>query len=539
MALITQFLIVNGHFTINLMAALVCFAVAWLYFDAWLGRHDKREGTKSLGFFLMTLSFVVHATAIEQTLLETSLIGAETTAYLTTFFRVAAYLVLIIGQLIDPLQPLPGYREGGGFGLVRKKASAFLILSIPFSQLVTFSYPLLAIITGFLYLRRATVGLEHHLKPIGWSMYILGISETISLAATFRQTNNIVIANIVAPFGLLWIFEHLTLIVAMFILGKWIWSYLIKRLETQLMMIFTTSTLVIFLLTTAFFTTASMRNLRGGTLSNLEINVNVLKFTIESKKAESLSDAQVIAQNSEVITAINNEDRKTLTDLTTKILLAKRQTFLVVVDSQGKILVRADDPEKGVGSLSDDSLVKRALRGEDASSIVTKDGAMAPEVSVRAATPVRNGDDLIGAVVIGSLIDNAFVDGLKDATGLDSSVYGDNLRSATTFIAPDGKSRWVGIKEETAEVKKKVLVDGEDFTGSVNILNVPYFTAYTPLKDVDGNPVGMLFVGTPQVSLLKAASETIELTFLVTAGLLIVSVFPAYFVSKFIIEQIR
>jgi hypothetical protein len=533
MFLIKQFILVNGHFTIKLLAALVCFAVAWLYYDAWSGRRDTREGTKALGFLLLCLSFVVQSTKIEQSLLETSLMGAQIANILVAVFKISAYLVLIIGQVIDPLQPLPEYR-------VRELVKAALIFgSIPPGQLLTFSYPILAVVTAFMYLRRATAGLEHHLKPISWSLFILSASEVLSLTSVFRRTDNIFISNLVAPYGPLWLLENALVVVFFLVLGKWIWGYLIRRLETQLLMIFTTTTLGIFLVTTMFFTTASLNNLKEGTIENLKINVNVLSYSIESKRAEALSDAQVIAQNPTVLSAVLEKDRIRLTEITTSILLAKKQTFLVVVAETGKILVRADDPEKVGGSLSDDPLVRRALESEEVTGVVTKEGVMAPQVSVRAATPIKGAEGIIGAVVVGTAIDNAFLDGLKSATGLEASVYADNIRSATTFIAPDGKSRWVGIKEETEEVKKKVLVEGELYTGSVNILNIPYLTAFIPLEDVSANPVGMLFVGTPQVTLFQAASRSIELTFLVTAGLLVLSVIPAYFVSRYIIEQIH
>jgi methyl-accepting chemotaxis protein len=271
----------------------------------------------------------------------------------------------------------------------------------------------------------------------------------------------------------------------------------------------------------------------------LEINVNVLDYSISGKKAESLSDAQLIAQNPQIITAVKDNDNKTIAGLSTSILLAKKESFSVIVNKDAEVLVRADDPDKVGGSLSEDPLIKKALDGDNASSIVTTDGVLAPEVSVRSSAPIKSGSDTIGAVLVGTAIDNAFVDGLKEATGLDASVYADNIRSATTFIAPDGKSRWVGIKEETDAVKKSVLVDGDLYKGSVNILSTPYFSAFLPLKDVDGRVVGMLFVGQPQINLLRAASSSIELTFLVTAALLIASVFPAYFVSRYIINQIR
>lgn len=533
MFLTTQFLLINGHFTLNLLAALVFFAVAWLYYDAWLGRRDTREGTKAFGFFALSLSFVIHATAIEQSLLAGSLLGAQTIDILTAVFRISGYLILTIGQFIDPLQPLPGYRNS------KTGAAIATAVVIPISQLILFSYPILAMITAFSYLKRATIGLENHLKPISKSLFFLTFFEFAGLAASFRGTDNVFLSNLVKPFGIIWMIEHLLLIIAVFILGSWIWGYLIKRLETQLMMIFTTTTLAIFLITTIFFTTNSMNSLRRSTLENLKINVNVLGYSVDSKKAEALSDAQMIAQNPEIVTAVIEKDSKRITDLATNILLAKKQTFLVVVSETGQILVRADDPDKVGGSLSDDPLVKKALAGEETTGVVAKDAVLAPEISVRASTPIRTTSGVIGAVVVGTSIDNAFVDGLKDATGLDASVYADNVRSATTYIAPDGKSRWIGIKEETAAVKKKVLVDGESFTGSVNILNVPYFTAFAPLSDANENPIGMLFVGQPQVSLLQSASKSIELTFLVTAGLLIFSVFPAYFVSKYIIEQIK
>lgn len=534
MFLIKQFILINGHFTLNLLAALVFFAVAWLYFDAWLGRRDYREGTKSLGFILLSISFLIHATTIEQALLNTSLLGSDTLGYSTGFFRIIAYFVLIIGQIIDPIQPLPEYR----FDKNNASSAAIFASTIPFSHLLPFSYPILAIITSLLYLRRATIGLEHHLKTISWSLALLAISDTIGLAAVFRETSDISIIKITEPFGIVWLVEHLFLVIAILYLGKWVWSYLVKRLETQMLMILTSTTLIIFLITTIFFTTTSIRNIQRNTLANLEVSANVLNYSLVSKMAESLSDAQLVAQNADIIKAILDKDNDTLSAKATEILLAKKQSILTITSETGEVLVRGDDPSKSSGSLSDDPLVKKALSGNNASSVVIKEGVTAPAVSVRGAVPIKNGDDILGTAMVGTVIDNAFVDGLKKATGLDASVYADNIRSATTFVAPDGKSRWIGVREETEEIKKTVLAEGNVYTGSVEILNVPFYAAYIPLRDQSDHPVGMLFVGEPQTVLLKSASESIELTFLVTAGLLVLSIFPSFMISRYIISQI-
>lgn len=533
MLLITQFLLINAHFTLNLFAGLVCFAVTWLYFDAWLGRRDWREGTKALGFLLLALSYVTHSTVIEQQLLTIPLLGVDAIALTTAFLRISGYLILILGQLIDPIQPLPEYRKAV-YALTVPLGAA----TLPLADLMTFSYPLLSVITAFLYLRRATVGLEHHLKPIAWSLTIFSLSDFLGLASAFRETADIDIANLAAPFQPLWLFEHLVLILGTLILGRWIWSYLVKRLETQLLMIFTTLTLVLFLITTVFFTSTSLQNLETGTLENLKTNVRVLNYALETKAREALSDAELVSQNREIAQAVIDKDKGALQALTETILLTKKQSLLVITGDSGEIIVRADDPEKSFGSLSNDPLVKKSLEGIKATSIVSIEGIQAPEVSVRAAAPIYHEGKVIGTALIGTTVDNAFVDGLKAATGLEASVYAGNIRSATTLLSDDGKTRWIGIKEEHESILNSVLQEGNTYTGTTLLLNVPYHAAFLPLKNINGQPVGMLFVGEPQVTLLSTASSSIELTFLVTSALLILSIYPSFLISNYIIKQI-
>jgi len=84
-----------------------------------------------------------------------------------------------------------------------------------------------------------------------------------------------------------------------------------------------------------------------------------------------------------------------------------------------------------------------------------------------------------------------------------------------------------------------VLIDGKNYSGEMNILNVPYFAAFTPLKDVDGNPVGMLFAGEQQVSVIQAASSSIEYTFILAVIFLLFSILPSFLISRFITNQFK
>ncbi|MBI5126892.1 cache domain-containing protein [Candidatus Roizmanbacteria bacterium] len=523
--LLTQFLLVNANFVLCLGTALVLFSIFWLYFDAWLIKKGLLESLTFFGFLLLSVSYVAQSAVIDQALLDQSILGGQILETIRFFTRTAGYLVLIISQISLPLQPLPEYR---------KRATGIMIFSVGI-----FFFPFLAALTGLLYLRRATKGLENHLKPISSAFFILALSELIALSTFFKGSDNVLLASLTSAFGVLWIVQRLVLVLAIVIFGKWAWSYLLKRFSSQLFIIFTSSILLIFLVTTIFFTFATLNNVKNDLLSTLKTDVGVLGYTIESKKTEVTSDAETLAQNSELISQVVAENRKILADITVPVLVTKKASELIVISKTGEIILRAEDSESRGGSLSNDPLVKVALAGKKISSVVTREGVIAPIVSVQAAVPILEANKVAGVILMGSDIDNAYVDGVKKATGLDTSVYADDVRSATTLVSQDGKNRYIGIKESSEAVKKTVLEKSQTYVGSTNILNIPYFSAFAPLINSENNPVGMLYVGRPEVSILQTASRSIELTFITTIILLILSIIPSYFISKYIEKQIR
>ncbi len=273
-------------------------------------------------------------------------------------------------------------------------------------------------------------------------------------------------------------------------------------------------------------------------LSRLETDVKVLNYGLDSRKQQVLSDAVALAQREEFVSLVSQEDKVALATHVQKFLLSKSLSSLIVVDKDGQVLARGEDKERLGDSLSSDVLVRRGLADQEVVSVVVKDGALAPEVLVRAVVPIIFEGNNIGAVITGLKIDNTFVDGIKAATGLEAAVYGHEVLAATTQVSADGKSRWVGTKEQATVVRSTVLEKGESFSGALNILNTPYFVSYIPLKDIDNVVVGMLFVGRPQVTVLAAASRSIEITFILTAGLVVIAIIPAYLISRFIANQL-
>jgi methyl-accepting chemotaxis protein len=182
-------------------------------------------------------------------------------------------------------------------------------------------------------------------------------------------------------------------------------------------------------------------------------------------------------------------------------------------------------------------VVLNALLERPAVSVVKREGVLAPQIFIEAAVPIE-GSDVLGAALTGFIVDDAFVDRVKEITGLDVSVFGGNERSATTFLAADGKSRELGTLEADPKINRTVLVRGEIYVGESTISNQLYFTSYLPLENVHEEVVGMLFVGTPQTTILDTAQRTFQLTFMLSSALMALSLIPSYFISRYIHSQI-
>jgi len=157
-----HFFLENSHFAVNLLGALIFFAVFWLLFDAWLARKSLKEGLKFTGFLLVSISFLVHATSIEATAFSATLIPKNLNMLIVLGTRILGYLLIIFGQLLDPLQPKPVTT-----GLnPNPSLPAIILVPLKITQLL-FAFPILALTVSLLYLRRAIVILGQ-LPIVSW-----------------------------------------------------------------------------------------------------------------------------------------------------------------------------------------------------------------------------------------------------------------------------------------------------------------------------------------------------------------------------------
>lgn len=521
----------------SVVAALVFFMVAWLYFDAWFEHRALKNVLKITGFGAIAFSFLIQAVHIDSLLLSSSIISNNIITISIFIIKVLGYLLICIGCILDPLPVVP---KTSGLRVSDLKG----ILIIPLQTAAGFSLwgillPILAAFAGLLHLRRATIGLENHLKPIGWGLYTFALYEVITFTLKKEQFSNVEVFEILKPFGLMWLISHTILLAGVIVVGLWIFRYLLKRLLSQIFIIYSCSVLVIFIAITVVFTWLLLRNVEIEALKQLETNTKVLNYAVESKNAETYSDVIAFSQAPLTVDLVNSGKTDEIQESAEKYLLSKNLTSIILVDEFGIIMAKGEDREHVGGSLSGDIFIQKGIENKSTSSIISREGIFAPEISIAAVSPVISKEKVIGAVLIERRIDNAFVDGIKKATGLEVSLYGGNRLSATTLVSLDEQSRANGVIESDNAINKHVLGKGEFYQDTTEILNVPYLASYMPIKGDEGKILGMLFVGRPEITIIASAAKSMQMTFIIANILLLLSIVPSYFIARYISHQIQ
>lgn len=105
--------------------------------------------------------------------------------------------------------------------------------------------------------------------------------------------------------------------------------------------------------------------------------------------------------------------------------------------------------------------------------------------------------------------DFSIVDAVKEASGVDITVFYKDIRMATSIRNPDG-TRAVGTQAER-EVIRAVLEDGRDyFSDRISVNGYIYFGYYTPLRNSDGEVAGMVFAGKTREHMLRSIRSVIK-----------------------------
>jgi len=235
--------------------------------------------------------------------------------------------------------------------------------------------------------------------------------------------------------------------------------------------------------------------------------------------------------------AISENDRETLLKELERIREAESLDILTLTDSSGKVIIRSRNPSVVGDNQQDDELVGGVLSNQEViagtlivpSEELIKEGKYLAErayfkfiptpkakqtketentsgMMIKAGAPVFGYEGKLLGVLYGGILLNRnykIVDKVKETVYKGETFKGKDVGTATIFQGDLRVSTNVKTKEGgraigtrvSEEVNEQVLVKGLPWVAGAFVVNDWYKTAYEPIRDVDGQIIGILYVG--------------------------------------------
>ncbi len=544
----------NSHYVTEVFAAFLMVTAGWIYIDGWLIERRMKTFARAAGFFALAIWSFLGAAPV-------GTFGA--TEQVAPFVGLVGFGIILASLLVDPIPLKPGEKTIGILSKLWSSTSAILpigglasrgrefagstlapivpallflggLLVQPLFWMLCFS----AMITFLVYLHY-TKGIQSEWKYFYVGFLFISISLFFGLVSVWQNSSNVLLAQLVSTYHVAWIAEHAVKLVGAIFLGAWAWGFIRFRMLPQMFSSFIAISFAIFVLVTIIYTGLLLSRTQQSATRDLETNVRTLNFAMEKVKESAVLAARIAASNPQVREAVKSGNKDALFSNLNSLMFENGTDFMLALNTGGEVLMRAEDRTRFGDSLAEDPVVWRALDGKAVVTTLSEQGITLPSVSIRAASPIVDASEsgepeIIGAVVTGYLLDAAFVDGIKQITDLDVTVYAYDVSAATTFTAPGGQLRLVGAREPNREITNAVLKKGETYTGEATVLNRPFLASYVPIKDIEETTVGMFFTGKSQAAFLASVSDVIQMTFSISIVLMVLSILPLWALARFI-----
>ncbi len=256
-------------------------------------------------------------------------------------------------------------------------------------------------------------------------------------------------------------------------------------------------------------------------------------------------------------------DVLTITDESGNVLLRTSNMGVVgdnqIHDDLIRIVQSRKEPVAATSIMSAVDLRKESplLAEQACCEFVNTPGARAREeteetagMMLKAAAPIfDNQNKLIGILYGGVLLNRNFaiVDKIKQTVFQDlmysgkdigtATIFQDDVRISTNVRNEDG-SRAIGTRV-SEEVYNRVIIEGEPWIGRAFVVNNWYITAYEPIRNINDQIIGILYVGILEQKYIDIRRETVFAFMAVTIMGVIGTMTLSYFLARRISVPIK
>ncbi|MCF4114512.1 MULTISPECIES: methyl-accepting chemotaxis protein [Dethiosulfovibrio] len=251
--------------------------------------------------------------------------------------------------------------------------------------------------------------------------------------------------------------------------------------------------------------------------------------SMEVAGKRAMDGALALSYRPDLVEAIDGGNRDEIVRMVSPILAELKLDFATVTDSKGVVLARTHSSDRLGDSVSDQSNVASALGGK--ASWALERGSEIP-FSARAGAPIFSEGKVIGVVSAGIRMDDmAFVDEAKRLFKVDVTIFLGDKRFMTTIVKDGDRVIGTSLDPKIADI---LLKEERSFTGPASILGIPYVTAYEPIRDGDGQVVGISFAGRSVAALNGVRNHILA----VTAGIGIAALLLAMMAVALVVKRI-
>ena len=133
--------------------------------------------------------------------------------------------------------------------------------------------------------------------------------------------------------------------------------------------------------------------------------------------------------------------------------------------------------------------------------------------------------------------DEALIDAFTEGVDVDITIFYGDTRYASSIKDASGK-RPIGT-QASEEVVAQVLKGGKDYSStSANVNGKPYYAYYEPLKNPDGQIVGMFFAGVPSEEIDSFIAKEVTKIVIIAVIIAVVCAILGVFVASLIVKAI-
>jgi two-component system NtrC family sensor kinase len=354
-----------------------------------------------------------------------------------------------------------------------------------------------------------------------------------------------------------------------------------KSIQSQLILYFTiailTPTLIVSIIGTKLIYNQIVNRAENKSISDL----NSAREIYKNKLSQIEYITRLTAARSFIISSLIANDEDTLQKELQETMTREKLDVFTIVDKKGRVVSRGRNPFKFGDTLLTDKFIQRVLEtgktvsgtdivsadelGKESYELVdkasmniiptpkSKSRNVQHETSgmmIKSASPLFDRNKNLAGVLMGGILLNRnyeIVDKIKEVVHEKEVYKGQEIGTATIFqndyrISTNVKNEDGSYAISTLvsdEVYDKVLHDGERYVGDAFVVNAWYLAAYEPIRDIDNNIVGILYVGILKQPFNDLMRSTILTFFGVAVGVIFIIIFVALFMTKRIASPLR